>query len=106
MLLIYISIAMFLVGLLVIKRREEEYQKEKIKIDREEAEIDKEMVIHQALERAGALPNHHHLEEQIKEENIRLKNIYYKNIFYLISYSIIAVEIWYLYLSIKAIVAS
>ena len=62
--------------------------------DKEDREIGEEMMIHQALERVGAMPTHHHKEESLKKRK-RLDTHY---IFYLLGYSIIVVEIWYLYI--------
>ncbi len=62
--------------------------------DKEDKEIGEEMMIHQALERVGAMPSHHHKEEQLKRE----KSINFHNLWHLLGYSIIVVEIWYLYI--------
>jgi len=105
-LLIIIILLMFMVILYVLKISKDNYIKNKKVVEKEESEIDEEMVIHQALERAGALPNHHHKEERIKEKNIKIQKNYYRNLFFLIGYSIIFVEIWYLYLSIKELIKS
>jgi len=94
----------FLITIYILKAREREYIKNIKAINKKEQEIDEEMVIHQALERAGALPNHHHKEMQIKKENRRVIRDYYSNLLYLLGYFIIFVEIWYLYLSIKELI--
>ena len=105
-LLISIILIMFAIGIYIIKSAEESYIKNQKSIEKEEEEIDEEMIIHQALERAGALPAHQHQEEIIKQQNIKSTKSYYHNLFYLIGYSIIFVEIWYLYLSIKELIKS
>ena len=71
------------------------------KQDKEEAHIDEEMVIHQALERAGALPSHHAKEQHIVKETRKTISLYYDMLFYSIGYTIIAIELWYIY---KAVV--
>ena len=105
-LLISIILIMLVVAIYILKISEESYMRDRKVIEKEEREIDEEMVIHQALERAGALPSHHHREEIVREENIDIKKSYYKTLFYLVGYSIIFVEIWYLYLSIKELIKS
>jgi len=105
-LLISIIIIMFIISIYILRASEKNYISNIKKIEKSEKEIDEEMVIHQALERAGAMPAHHHKEERIKHRNEKRENRYYTNLFYLIGYSIIFVEIWYLYLSIKELIKS
>jgi hypothetical protein len=97
---------MLLIVILITKKREQADMENIKTIQKKEAKIDEEMIIHQALEKAGAMPAHHHREEKIKKQNIEIKNRYHKMLFYIIAYTIIAVEIWYLYKTIKSILNS
>jgi len=91
----------FILAILILKKNEELAIKNRAITEKEEAHIDEEMVIHQALERAGALPSHHHKEEEIRKKNTKEISKYYDNLFYILGYLIIAVEIWQIYLALK-----
>lgn len=87
----------FLIVISVLKKSENIDIKNRAIIEKEEAHIDEEMVAHQALEKAGALPSHHHKEQTIHNENIKRKSIYYTNLLYILGYIIIVTELWYIY---------
>ncbi len=101
-LLLILFISPFIIAIMAIKHNEKLSAKALAKQDKEEAHIDEEMVIHQALERAGALPSHHAQEEHIAKKKRKLISLDYDKLFYTIGYTVIAIEIWYIY---KAIVA-
>jgi len=71
-------------------------------IKEEIKEIEEELLIHTALEEAGALPKHHHdvhhgdLHNKSKKKN-RDSSFW----FIVIGYSIIALEVFYLYKIVK-----
>jgi len=101
-LLLILFISPFIIAIMAIKHNEKLSAQYLAKQDKEEAHIDEEMVIHQALERAGALPSHHAEEQHIAKETRKLISLDYDMLFYTIGYTVIAIEIWYIY---KAIVA-
>ncbi len=102
--IITIFIIPFILAILVLKKNEAIAIKNRVATEKEDAHIDEEMIIHQALERAGALPSHHHKEEHLHEENSKKISNYNRNLFYLLGYLIIVVEIWYLYLLISKLI--
>jgi hypothetical protein len=87
----------FLIAIYILQRNEKIAIKNRAITEKEEAHIDEEMIIHQALEHAGALPKHHHKEESIRKKNSKESSIYYKYLFYILGYMIIAIELWYIY---------
>jgi len=99
--LLILFISPFIIAIIAIKHNEKLSAQALAKQDKEEAHIDEEMVIHQALERAGALPSHHAKEEHIAKENRKSLSLDYDMLFYTIGYTVIAIEIWYIY---KAVV--
>ena len=98
--ILLVFILPFFIAILVLRKNERVAIGNRHKIEKEEAHIDEEMVIHQALERAGALPNHHHKEEALHKQNSKEISLYYQNLFYVLGYLIIGIEIWYIYRSI------
>jgi len=98
-LLLFIS--PLVIAIMAMKHNEKLSAQALAKQDKEEAHIDEEMVIHQALERAGALPSHHSEEQHIAKETRKTISYYYDMLFYTIGYSVIVIEIWYIY---KAVV--
>jgi uncharacterized membrane protein len=99
--IILVFIMPFILAILVLRRSEKLAIKNRATTEKEEAHIDEEMVIHQALEKAGALPSHHHEEEEIHRENSKEITKYYDNLFYILGYIVIAIEIWFIYISLK-----
>jgi len=99
--IILVFVMPFILAILVLRRNEKIAIKNRAITEKEEAHIDEEMIEHQALERAGALPNHHHREEQIHKRNTKQLSKYYDNLFYILGYTIIAIEIWFIYQSLK-----
>ncbi|MCK4442267.1 MAG: hypothetical protein KAU90_09690 [Sulfurovaceae bacterium] len=100
-LLLMLFISPFIIAIMAIKHNEKLSVKALAKQDKEEAHIDEEMVIHQALERAGALASHHAQEEQIAKEKRKLIALDYDKLFYIIGYTVIAIELWYIYKAIR-----
>ena len=98
--ILFIFILPFFIAILVLQKNEKIAIKNKYLTDKEDAHIDEEMIIHQALERAGALPSHHHKEEALHQKNSIKISTYYQNTFYVVGYSIILIEIWLIYKSI------
>jgi len=98
-LLLFIS--PLVIAIMAMKHNEKLSAQALAKQDKEEAHIEEEMVIHQALERVGALPSHHTKEQHIVKETKKTVSLYYDILFYTIGYTIIAVELWYIY---KAVV--
>jgi len=102
--IITVFILPFLLAIAILKNREKIAIKNISLTENEEAHIDEEMIIHQALERAGALPSHHHQEEHLHKINRKKISIYNRNLLYTLGYLIIIVEIWYLYLLISKLI--
>ncbi len=94
----------FILAILVLKKNEKIAIKNQATTNKEDAHIDEEMIIHQALEKAGALPSHHHKEEHLHKKNSKKISTYNHNLLYLLGYLIIVVEIWYLYLLIYKLI--
>jgi hypothetical protein len=103
-LLLILFVSPFIIAIIAIKHNEKLSAEYLAKQDKKEAHIDEEMVIHQALERAGALPSHHAQEEHIAKENRKLISLNYNMLFVTIGYTIIVVEIWYIYKAIVQII--
>jgi hypothetical protein len=102
--IITVFILPFLLAIAILKNRENIAIKNISLTENEEAHIDEEMIIHQALERAGALPSHHHQEKHLHKINRKKISIYNRNLLYTLGYLIIIVEIWYLYLLISKLI--
>jgi hypothetical protein len=70
---------------------------------KEEAHIEEELMIHTALEEAGALPAHHaHHHAGLHNKKVSKLN---KNFwFYTIGYFFISVELFYLYRIVKSLI--
>jgi len=102
-LIIIIFILPFILAILVLKKNERIAIKNRAITDKEDAHIDEEMIIHQALEIAGALPSHHHKEEHIHDENSKKISTYNHNLLYILGYFIIVIEIWYIYILLMKI---
>jgi len=100
-LLLILFISSIIIAVMAIKHNERLSTKALAKQDKKEAHIDEEMLIHQALERVGALPSHHAKEKHIAKETRKTISFYYDMLFYTIGYTIIAIELWYIY---KAVV--
>jgi hypothetical protein len=64
---------------------------------KDEAHIEEELMIHTALEEAGALPNHHHHHHGDKHKNPKSHPINIIIVFNFLGYIIIAIELFYLY---------
>ena len=100
-LLLILFISSITIAVMAIKHNEKLSAQALAKQDKKEAHIDEEMVIHQALEKVGALPSHHAKEEHVAKETKKTISLYYDILFYSIGYTIIAIELWYIY---KAVV--
>ncbi len=98
---IIIFIIPFLITIKVLQKSSRVAIETRALSQKEDKEIGEEMMIHQALERIGAMPGHQHKEESLKKK----KNIYAHNLLYLLGYSIIVVEIWYLYILLSNLIS-
>ena len=71
---------------------------------KKEAEIEEELIIHTGLEKAGLLPKHHtHHHKGLHQKSKKLK-LYMKPLFYSIGYTVIVIELYYLYQMIRDII--
>jgi hypothetical protein len=61
---------------------------------KDEAHIEEELMIHTALEQAGALPNHHHSKSNSQSDKIRMIINY-------MGYTVITIELFFLYQMIR-----
>ena len=70
---------------------------------KDEAHIEEELMIHTALEEAGALPSHHaHHHAGLHNKKVSKLN---KNFwFYTIGYFVISIELFYLYNIVKSLI--
>ncbi len=102
---IIVFILPFLITIKVLQKSTKVAIETRVLTNKEEKEIGEEMMIHQALERIGAMPSHHHKEEHLQKENHKKVAIYTHNLLYLLGYSIIVVEIWYLYILLSNLIS-
>ncbi len=98
----YIFIIIFMIPFLITMRALKNSGRVAIETralnNKEDEDIAEEMMIHQALERIGAMPSHHKREKELEEKKDKRVAIYIHNLFQLLGYLIISVEIWYLYI--------
>ncbi len=102
---IIIFIIPFLITMKVLQKNGRVAIETKALINKEEKEIGEEMMIHQALEKIGAMPNHQHKEKSLKKKNYKKVTLYTHNLLHLLGYSIIVVEIWYLYILLSNLIS-
>jgi hypothetical protein len=85
------SILLLTLFALTKRNREEAYRLREFH-KKDEAHIEEELMIHTALEQAGALPNHHAHHLKSNSQSIKIQMIINS-----IGYTIIAIELFFLY---------
>lgn len=92
-----LSSILLLTTFALTKRNREEVYRLKDFHQKDEAHLEEELMIHTALEEAGALPNHHahhHSTNHVKKNSQSTK---IREIIKFIGYAIISIEIFFLY---------
>jgi hypothetical protein len=85
------------------RNREEAYRLREFK-KKDDAHIEEELMIHTALEEAGALPNHHHHHHGTHHVKANSQTIKIRMIINYIGYTVIAIELFFLYQMVRDII--